>query len=401
MCTCPSCGQPTHCLAPPRSPLPRTLQVRKYVQTIAKPGILMTDLCEKLETMNRTLVQENGLNAGIAFPTGCSLDWVAAHWTPNAGDKTVLTYDSVCKIDFGTHVGGRIIDCAWTVHFNPQFDLLAEAAREATMTGIREAGIDARLCDIGSAIQETMESYEVEINGKTYPVKAVRNLNGHSIGPYRIHAGKSVPIVKGGEATRMEEGELYAIETFGSTGKGYVREDLETSHYMKNFDVGYIPLRLPKVRAGPAVAGTPTFLPPPRPARAHRRAPARARPVLSACASSLGSPYRRRCTGEAAAQHDQQALRHAGILQEVARPSGRGQVFARAAQPVRGRHRPAVPAALRCEGLVRGAVRAHHPAPSVVQGDSLKRRRFLTRNACLLINVQAVIVVSGAMHMRG
>ena len=26
-----------------------------------------------------------------------------------------------------------------------------------------------RLCDIGEAIQEVMESYEVEINGKTYP----------------------------------------------------------------------------------------------------------------------------------------------------------------------------------------------------------------------------------------
>jgi hypothetical protein len=31
-------------------------------------------------------------------------------------------------------------------------------------------------------------------------------------------AGKSVPIVKGGEATRMEEGEFYAIETFGRWG---------------------------------------------------------------------------------------------------------------------------------------------------------------------------------------
>mmetsp|Transcript_4552 Transcript_4552/g.10982 ORF Transcript_4552/g.10982 Transcript_4552/m.10982 type:complete len:335 (-) Transcript_4552:126-1130(-) len=224
-------------------------QVRKYVQSIAKPGILMTDLCQKLEDMNRRLVQENGLSAGIAFPTGCSLDWVAAHWTPNAGDKTVLEYDSVCKIDFGTHVGGRIIDCAWTVHFNPQFDPLVAAVQEATNTGIREAGIDARLCDIGAAVQEVMESYEVDINGKTYQVKSVRNLNGHSIGPYRIHAGKSVPIVKGGEATRMEEGELYAIETFGSTGKGYVREDLECSHYMKNFDVGYIGLRLPKAKA--------------------------------------------------------------------------------------------------------------------------------------------------------
>jgi len=41
-----------------------------------------------------------------------------------------------------------------------------------------------------------MESYEVELDGKTYPIKAVKNLCGHSIEPYRIHAGKSVPIVK-------------------------------------------------------------------------------------------------------------------------------------------------------------------------------------------------------------
>jgi len=46
----------------------------------------------------------------------------------------------------------------------------------------------------------------------------------------------------------MEEGEFFAIETFGSTGKGYVREDLECSHYMKNFDVGHVPLRLPRAK---------------------------------------------------------------------------------------------------------------------------------------------------------
>lgn len=31
-----------------------------------------------------------------------------------------------------------------------------------------------------------MESYELELNGKTLPIKAVRNLNGHSIAPYRV-----------------------------------------------------------------------------------------------------------------------------------------------------------------------------------------------------------------------
>ncbi|CAM9972853.1 unnamed protein product [Lampetra planeri] len=227
-------------------------QVRKYVTSWIKPGLSMIEICEKLEGCSRRLIKENGLKAGLAFPTGCSLNNCAAHYTPNAGDATLLHTDDVCKIDFGTHINGRIIDCAFTVTFNPRYDKLLEAVKAATNTGIKAsvsmAGIDVRLCDIGEAIQEVMESYEVELDGKTYQVKPIRNLNGHSIGPYRIHAGKTVPIVKGGEATRMEEGEVYAIETFGSTGKGVVHDDMECSHYMKNFDVGHVPLRLARTK---------------------------------------------------------------------------------------------------------------------------------------------------------
>ena len=32
-------------------------------------------------------------------------------------------------------------------------------------------------------------------------------------------------------------------------GKGVVHEDLETSHYMKNFNAGKVPLRLPRAKA--------------------------------------------------------------------------------------------------------------------------------------------------------
>lgn len=142
----------------------------------------------------------------------------------------------------------RIYVLAWTVAFEPKFDNLLLAAKEATETGVRAAGIDVQMCELGEAIQEVMESYEVEIDGKIFPVKCCRNLCGHSIGPYQIHAGKSVPIVRGGESTRMEEGEFYAIETFGSTGRGFVVEDLECSHYMREFDAPHIPLRMPKAK---------------------------------------------------------------------------------------------------------------------------------------------------------
>ncbi|KAF9084104.1 Methionine aminopeptidase 2 [Mortierella sp. AD031] len=223
-------------------------QVRQFAQRNIKPGMTMIEIVEMIENGTRNLVEANGFESGIGFPTGCSLNHCAAHYTPNAGDKTVLQYGDVCKIDFGVHVGGRIIDSAFTLTFDPVYDNLLAAVKDATNTGIKEAGIDVRLCDVGAAIQEVMESYEVEIEGKTYQVKPIRNLNGHSIDPYKIHGGKSVPIVKGGDQTKMEEGEYFAIETFGSTGRGYVHEDMECSHYMRVFDAPRVPLRLPRAK---------------------------------------------------------------------------------------------------------------------------------------------------------
>ncbi|KAK4387855.1 Methionine aminopeptidase 2B [Sesamum angolense] len=153
---------------PPSIPVAELFASGEFPEANFEAWNAMTDLCETLENTVRKLISENGLQAGIAFPTGCSLNWVAAHWTPNTGDKTVLQYDDVMKLDFGTHIDGRIVDCAFTVAFNPMFNPLLEASREATNTGIKEAGIDVRLCDVGAAIQEVMESYEVEINGKVF-----------------------------------------------------------------------------------------------------------------------------------------------------------------------------------------------------------------------------------------
>jgi len=57
-------------------------------------------------------------------------------------------------------------------------------------------------------------------------VKAIENLSGHSIDLYKIHGKKSVMLVKNDDQTKMEEGEYFAIETFGSTGRGRVVESV-------------------------------------------------------------------------------------------------------------------------------------------------------------------------------
>ncbi|CAF9914160.1 Methionine aminopeptidase 2 [Imshaugia aleurites] len=230
-------------------------QVRQWAQKNIKPGQSLTEIAEGIEDSVRSLTGHQGLEegdsikGGMGFPTGLSINHCAAHYTPNAGNKTILQQDDVMKVDFGAHINGRIVDSAFTMAFNPVYDNLLAAVKDATNTGIREAGIDVRVGDIGAAIQEAMESYEVEIKGQSLPVKSIRNLNGHDIVQYSIHGGKSVPIVKSNDQTKMEEGEIFAIETFGSTGKGYVRDDMETSHYAKRADAPNVALRVSSARS--------------------------------------------------------------------------------------------------------------------------------------------------------
>jgi methionyl aminopeptidase len=82
-----------------------------------------------------------------------------------------------------------------------------------------------------------MESYEVELNGKTIPVKSVKNITGHNILRYKIHGDKQVPFVKTKTNQRMEEGDIFAIETFGSTGKAYLHDDAGVYGYGRNENV--------------------------------------------------------------------------------------------------------------------------------------------------------------------
>lgn len=167
-------------------------QVRRWAQSALRPGVELFEFCSQLEDYTRTLMEGDDKNSGVGFPTGVSINNCAAHYTPNPGDRTVLQPDDVCKVDFGSHIGGRIIDCAFTVAFNPRYDNLLAAVKAATNEGIRLAGIDARFSEIGAGIQEVMESHEIELDGRTYTVRAIKNLNGHLIEPYHIHAGKSV-----------------------------------------------------------------------------------------------------------------------------------------------------------------------------------------------------------------
>jgi methionyl aminopeptidase len=230
-------------------------QVRQWAQKNIKPGQTLTEIADGIEDSVRRLVGHDGLSegdaiaAGMGFPTGLNLDEIAAHFSPNAGNKAVLQQNNVMKVDIGVHVNGRIVDSAFTMAFDPMYDNLLAAVKDATNTGVREAGIDVRLGELGGLIQKAMESYECEINGATYPIKPIRSLTGHTILHYSIHGTKSVPSVKTNDTTKMEEGDVFAIETFGSTGNGRVYDQGEVSHYALRSDAPMVDLRLSSAKS--------------------------------------------------------------------------------------------------------------------------------------------------------
>ena len=311
-------------------------QVRQYAQRTIRPGMSMTDIANLIEDGTRALVEVNGFESGIGFPTGVSLNEVAAHYTPNAGDKRVLQSSDVLKVDFGVHVQGRIVDSAFTLNFEPTWDPLLAAVKEATNAGVAAAGIDVRLGDVGAAVQEVMESHEVEAHGKTHQVKCVRNLNGHNIERYRIHGGKSVPIVAMPNLdVKMEEGEYFAIETFGTTGRGIVVDAGDCSHYARKVNPPSVPLRVSS-----------------------------ARQLLYTINKNFGSlPFCRRYLDRLGEQNYLLGVRTR---------------MAYAAQTPRlPGYRAGLPAALRRARLDDRAVRAHDPPAPHVQGGRVARRRLL------------------------
>ena len=207
-------------------------RIRYNLHKILKPGCSIREIIKYVENSTRTLLKGE-INNGIGFPCGVSINEVAAHFSLNPWDTDIFLKETdVLKIDFGTHSNGIIIDSAFTVCFDEEKRTLIEAAKEATEAGIKAVGVDAAVCEIGRDIQEVYRSYEMkDAHGNVSPVKPVWNLNGHSIGRYKIHAGISIPPINNGDFSRIAEG-FVALETFGSTGMGEIKEAGECSHFM-------------------------------------------------------------------------------------------------------------------------------------------------------------------------
>lgn len=192
----------------------------------------------------------DGQYSGIAFPVGVNINNIVAHdskTTTVLDDRTFCNGD-VVKIDIGVHIDGRIIDSAFThivtnkpgIHDSENiYNSVLDASKESVYTAIKMSGPDQRLDEMSETIDEIIRSFEVDIGGDTIPIKPVNGIGGHNIKQYMIHGGKlilSEPDYEIQGDQRMEEDEIYAIETYASTGYGVMTQNNSIdrcTHYME------------------------------------------------------------------------------------------------------------------------------------------------------------------------
>lgn len=186
-------------------------EVREIVRKKEWVGKTVYEICEEVEN------EICSRGARCAFPVNTSINEVAAHYTAEPHDTKTISATDLVKIDLGAQINGYIADTAVTVCYDPQYDLLVQAAEESLKNAMAMIKIGVKASDIGRAIEKTV---------KQMGFKPIVNLSGHSLDQYTIHAGKSIPNIWSIGSFSLSGSTAYACEPFVTTedGLGFVRE---------------------------------------------------------------------------------------------------------------------------------------------------------------------------------
>jgi len=188
------------------------------------------DLVESIEVQ----VKEEG--AALAFPLNLSLNEDAAHDTASAEDARVFAKGDVAKLDLGVQIEGYIADTATTIDLGNN-SLLLEASERALEAAIQAVRPEVTAGELGAAIQK-----EIECRG----YRPISNLTGHGLDQYILHRTPTIPNIGVTGGVILEEGMVFAIEPFATTGSGHVGEKTRKEIYSQ---ISQKPVRIPAARA--------------------------------------------------------------------------------------------------------------------------------------------------------
>ena len=185
-------------------------EARKLAEPLIKVGAKVVDICDTIENF---ILEKGG---GLAFPVNVSRNEIAAHYTASsASDPTTIQAGDIVKVDIGVHFEGYIADAAFSVAFNEDFEKLVEASKAAldAVIGVIRPNRETR--KLGAIAEAAI---------KSHGYRPVRDLSGHILDQWELHGKKTIPSITLPAGEKIEEGEVYAIEFFATTGTGSVHD---------------------------------------------------------------------------------------------------------------------------------------------------------------------------------
>ncbi len=189
-----------------------------YAKSLVKPGARLVDVANATEAF----IKEKGFE--MAFPTNLSVNHEAAHYTPSYDDPKVFTATDVVKVDVGARKEDMLGDCAITVDLSGSYGKLIETSEMALDAAIGMVKAGRKLGEIGKEVGDI---------AKGAGFNPIRNLGGHEIIAGELHANIFIPNYDNGDGTELKEGQVIAIETFITTGKGTVTDSETVQIFQK------------------------------------------------------------------------------------------------------------------------------------------------------------------------
>ncbi len=153
-------------------------------------------------------IEDRIMQAGYkpAFPANLSINEIAAHYTSPPDDELRLV-TGVVKLDVGAHLNGLIVDMARPALIDDKYLELVEVVREALDKAISSIKPGVKIRSVSEEIYNTIVSAGY---------KPIRNLSGHKIEPFKLHAGVDIPNVPVRGGYKFREGDVFAIEPFAT-----------------------------------------------------------------------------------------------------------------------------------------------------------------------------------------
>ena len=205
----------------------RTLDGIKGEITAGKHWNVVIDSAERF-------IRRHGGHA--AFPVTISVNDMAAHYTTNSlleppegfEGEMVFEKGDLVKLDVGVHIKGAIADNALTVEVGGGGNHTEQirAAEEARDAAIEKMHPGTPWHKIGAAAEQVAKDAGFE---------PIRNLCGHQLERWSLHAGTSIPSYACGSNNpgfkgSCEIGGIYAIEPFNTTGDSGMVENVPPSN---------------------------------------------------------------------------------------------------------------------------------------------------------------------------